>query len=347
MDVSDVKSTMEAKKGTATSGSIPYNSNISDIVEQLRSQGFLNTQKLTFLVHGFCGNMDDAWMKDMQNYMVQEDPGQTVVRFDWRKGAAAHIFTIEDKLKSYERRLQEIHSSRSITEQNKKKFLEEIGRNIQGEQWFIDWLFLYHTAAATTQTVGKWLGDVAGKIKERQSTIVIQGVGHSLGAHLLGKAGRSSGAFSRITGLDPAGPDFEDGARDKMLSKSNAEFVDVIHTNGYDEGFWPFLYPVNHFGTLIPLGDVDFYPNYGTEQPGCSSIGGSHSRVLDYYNYTIKNHGVLTANQVLDGTPGYEKQVKKTKRGRPAEMGYYCEESSRGLYYISITKDEVPMKYTH
>ncbi|XP_070571895.1 pancreatic lipase-related protein 2-like [Ptychodera flava] len=241
--------------------------------------------------------MEALWMKDMQNLMVEEDPTQTVIRCDWKQGAAWHISILQ--------------------------------------------------TAATTQSVGEWLGDVAKKIKVKKPGIKIHGVGHSLGAHLLGKAGRSSGVFSRITGLDPAGPDFEepDGARDKMLSKSDAEFVDVIHTNGYDEGFWPNFYPVNHFGTLIPLGDVDFYPNYGTEQPGCSGIGGSHSRVLDYYNYTIKHPGVLTTNQVLDGTPGYEKPVKKTKRGRPAEMGYYCKRGYNGLYYISLAPEQIPLKY--
>lgn len=36
--------------------------------------------------------------------------------------------------------------------------------------------------------------------------VLIWGIAHSLGAHLLGLAGRHSGhAFDRITGLDPAG----------------------------------------------------------------------------------------------------------------------------------------------
>ncbi len=48
----------------------------------------------------------------------------------------------------------------------------------------------------------------------------IWGVGHSLGKHLMGQAGRKSKVFTRITGLDPAGPSFENGVnKDERLQK--------------------------------------------------------------------------------------------------------------------------------
>lgn len=62
-------------------------------------------------------------------------------------------------------------------------------------------------------------------------------VGHSLGAHIAGIAGkqvykRTGQLLSRITALDPAGPCFSNIHVDGKLVKSDANYVDVIHTNG-------------------------------------------------------------------------------------------------------------------
>lgn len=62
-------------------------------------------------------------------------------------------------------------------------------------------------------------------------------VGHSLGAHVSGMLGNIlrwyesvNLAVERITGLDPAGPCFKETLEDFRLDRSNADFVDVIHT---------------------------------------------------------------------------------------------------------------------
>lgn len=69
-----------------------------------------------------------------------------------------------------------------------------------------------------------------------------------------------NGNIGRITALDPALPLFSEQDFD-ILSKSNAKFVDVIHTCS------------NILGTITPLGTVDFYPNFGTApQPGCEVL---------------------------------------------------------------------------
>ena len=62
-------------------------------------------------------------------------------------------------------------------------------------------------------------------------------IGHSLGAHLLGYAARnlkrSKIVIDRITGLDPAEPLFETVHRiPKRLSREDANFVDIIHSDG-------------------------------------------------------------------------------------------------------------------
>ncbi|CAF0985610.1 unnamed protein product, partial [Brachionus calyciflorus] len=62
--------------------------------------------------------------------------------------------------------------------------------------------------------------------------------------------------IQRITGLDPAGPLFRNVTKEDRLDKTDADLVDVIHTDsilGLDE----------------PIGHKDFYPNGGETQKGC------------------------------------------------------------------------------
>lgn len=63
-------------------------------------------------------------------------------------------------------------------------------------------------------------------------------VGHSLGGHTAGKAGKlSGGQISKIIAMDPAGPGFERYDRDARLSFNDAKDVYALHTSelfGYD-----------------------------------------------------------------------------------------------------------------
>ena len=68
---------------------------------------------------------------------------------------------------------------------------------------------------------------------------------------------RLSACLILLTGLDPAGPFFTLVSSAYRLDDSDASYVDVIHTN---EG---------QLGTSRRGGHIDFYPNGGTNQPGC------------------------------------------------------------------------------
>lgn len=63
-------------------------------------------------------------------------------------------------------------------------------------------------------------------------------MGHSLGAHICGftakelKKRQSKWNVERITGLDPAQPCFKNADSSVKLHKTDASFVDIIHTNG-------------------------------------------------------------------------------------------------------------------
>ncbi|XP_078319406.1 pancreatic lipase-related protein 2-like isoform X2 [Crassostrea virginica] len=91
-------------------------------------------------------------------------------------------------------------------------------------------------------------------------------IGHSLGAHTAGSTGRQlRGNLGRITGLDPAEPDFENHPEGVRIDPTDALFVDIIHTNGA---------PIRRGGAglMQVSGHVDFYVNGGERQPGCPDL---------------------------------------------------------------------------
>ena len=77
--------------------------------------------------------------------------------------------------------------------------------------------------------------------------------------------------------MDPAGPKFDVDKVKTRLAESDAEYVDVIHTDvGLGEG---------NFGMEEPIGHADFYPNgFRIKQPGCYTPGtySFYSHVVSY-----------------------------------------------------------------
>lgn len=71
--------------------------------------------------------------------------------------------------------------------------------------------------------------------------------------------------FRMPIGLDPAGPLFESHDPRVRLDATDANFVDVIHSNGEQ-------LILGGLGSWQPMGDVDYYPNGGKMQSGCSNI---------------------------------------------------------------------------
>ena len=63
-------------------------------------------------------------------------------------------------------------------------------------------------------------------------------------------------------GLDPAAPYYENEHIDVRLDPTDADFVDVIHTDSK-------TIIIHGFGTIQRMGHVDFFPNGGFHQIGC------------------------------------------------------------------------------
>ncbi|XP_063989674.1 lipase member H-like isoform X2 [Diachasmimorpha longicaudata] len=143
-----------------------------------------------------------------------------------------------------------------------------------------DYLGAASNVANTAQQAADLFGDI---VKEFGDTISWQGIhmiGFSLGAHVAANIARKLHNYqkvwniSRITGLDPAGPCYQNNPW--RLDKSVAPFVDVIHTNGDPNANMP-------FGIIEPIGHVDFYVNGGDVQPECVQLDSFLEKLIDVF----------------------------------------------------------------
>ncbi|KAM3869201.1 lipase member H-like [Diretmus argenteus] len=117
----------------------------------------------------------------------------------------------------------------------------------------------YFKAVDNTRKAGDNLTAFIEKMQEHGASLSsIHLIGISLGAHISGFIGaKLDGKIGRITALDPAGPKFTDTPPEDRLDPTDAQFVDVLHTD------------IDALGFRKPLGHIDFYANGGTDQPGC------------------------------------------------------------------------------
>jgi len=179
----------------------------------------------------------------------------------------------------------------------------------------VDWSsgngFPYEQATANTRVVGAQIALFIRRLRDQfyMNPADFHIIGHSLGAHTAGYAGdRYAGSrvegLGRITGLDPAEPYFEWLHDSIRLDPSDAQFVDVIHTNG--ESIFNVVVGGSGFGLMQKSGHVDFYPNGGLRQPGCEhkdlcndifqgnimqisdKVACSHSRAISYFIESLR-----------------------------------------------------------
>ncbi|XP_077988295.1 pancreatic lipase-related protein 2-like [Glandiceps talaboti] len=190
----------------------------------------------------------------------------------------------------------------------------------------------YFTCADNTDKVGEEIHLLLQFLQQQVSLAFedVHLIGFSLGAQVSGHAGKRNPSIGRISGLDPAGPDFENQDTDVHLDSSDAQFVDVIHTDA--EPLWQ-----GGFGYYNPCGHVDFYPNGGTQQPGCGLIGEvcHHMRAPDLFIESINTPCPFTAYPCplgdrscssCDGNCGY--------------MGFHADKSQTlGVFFLETNSD--------
>lgn len=157
---------------------------------------------------------------------------------------------------------------------------------------FIDWSVgarttLYAEAAGRVPTMGTYVASLLDFMHENGfiQWDRVGMVGFSLGAHIAGIAGKNvrRGRINHIIGLDPAGPLFTVNNVAGRLDSGDANYVEVIHTNGQT-----LLVPGSGIGQ--PIGHADFWPNGGQWQTGCLTALCSHGRAVEFYVESIQNN---------------------------------------------------------
>ena len=108
--------------------------------------------------------------------------------------------------------------------------------------------------------------------------------------------------FSTFPALDPAEPLFEYCPPEARVHKTDAQYVEVVHTDSTS------FVPRAGLGMDLAVGDVDFYPNGGQYMPGCDLkgrfvelkdknilesvrhvLGCNHMRAIEYTRVFIEN----------------------------------------------------------
>ncbi|XP_055839374.1 lipase member I-like [Episyrphus balteatus] len=161
-------------------------------------------------------------------------------------------------------------------------------------------------------------------------------VAHSLGAQLAGMTSRhimwkSNGNIKihRLELLDAAFPLFFLGILPKV-NKNDADFVQAIHTGS------------GTYGQPKPIGHVDFWPNYGRKQPGCSNRLivipftmedlCSHQRSWRFWAESVAN--VYGTNPRFLALP-----FSNAYNTIPTEMGINCPISARGNKWLRTNNE--------
>jgi len=212
----------------------------------------------------------------------------------------------------------------------------------------VDWGVLavgpnYFAAANNVFVAGLDLGNFVNYLVAQGGSISrFHLIGFSLGAHVVGYAGKVARNIPRITGLDPAYPAFSVEDTDTRLDTSDAVFVDVIHTNSGNllEGALSFPQPIGH---------VDFFPNGGNSQPGCGVVDLQKADIIDLINGCSHGRAPIYFTESING--GNFRSTKCSSYanfaggncagGAQSNMGFGVSTTARGEFYLD-TNSQAP-----
>ncbi|XP_069720834.1 lipase member H isoform X7 [Phaenicophaeus curvirostris] len=134
----------------------------------------------------------------------------------------------------------------------------------------VDWnqgatTLIYSHAAGNCKRVAEVLKKLIDEmLVDGASLDSLHMIGVSLGAHISGFVGQMfDGALGRITGLDPAGPLYRGKPPSERLDPTDAQFVDVIHSDidGYYAHEWKsYLIQQSHPGSSMFFNTADKEP---------------------------------------------------------------------------------------
>ncbi|ODM89348.1 Lipase member H, partial [Orchesella cincta] len=136
----------------------------------------------------------------------------------------------------------------------------------------------------------------------------------------------------RITGLDPAGPLFFPPIRARNIDKSDAKFVQIIHTN------------MGTLGDTTKDGHADFYPNGGVQQPNCAAGDTASPNTLGrcshWYAYQLYAASITRDFPACPCNPfrlAYPLGLCSASCKTPITLGFNCPSTASGEFYAKTT----------
>uniref|UniRef100_A0A8C2CMN0 PLAT domain-containing protein n=1 Tax=Cyprinus carpio TaxID=7962 RepID=A0A8C2CMN0_CYPCA len=222
----------------------------------------------------------------------------------------------------------------------------------------------YVVAAKNTKMVGQEIGLFIDWLEESANVPLekLHLLGYSLGAHVAGFAGSyATNKVGRITGLDPAGPNFEGVQAHRRLSPDDAHFVDVLHT--FTRGSLGLS-----IGIEQPVGHVDIYPNGGSFQPGCnlrgalekiasygilgkdSYLGNSHERSVHLFIDSLLNEGEASRAYICGSNDMFNcGMCLQCHKNRCNTVGYETSKvrKARSIKMFTKTRGSMPFRVFH
>ena len=212
----------------------------------------LENRKTVILVHGFLSN--SYGQATLIEHLFEKSNDINLITVDWSYLAKSN----NNKIYEYQKR--------------RKKRMTKVNGIVKSAVLASNYVEAFKNRHAVAEELHHLLKFVTIKVgrEDKISPENIHIIGHSLGAHVAGEAAyyyQNTGLkIGRITGLDAAAlcfEQFDDIAMMKQLDKSDAEFVDVWHTNANLERAG--------MGIGRPIGHVDFWVNGGKTQPICEN----------------------------------------------------------------------------
>lgn len=188
----------------------------------------------------------------------------------------------------------------------------------------------YAQPRAAVREVGQGVANIIKCLRKKfgMSMSTLHVIGHGMGAHIAGRAAKIMGnkiKINTIIGLDPACQLFHCDDPFTRLNSKDAQYVEVVHTNGA------------FFGFSRPIGTADFYVDGGMAQKSCtgpSRDSCSHKLAYTYYAeaITLRNFGTFKCTE-------YRKAISKNcgeKVSNAPLAGSKNRRNARGTYYVPV-----------
>ncbi|XP_050080088.1 uncharacterized protein LOC126567819 [Anopheles maculipalpis] len=248
--------------GTNETVSIPVTSGMSSSL--LKTFGDLSNRTVRVIVHGFGANCGLVWIYEMRTALMAVE-NCTVICVDWENGAklpnyvrAAANTRLVGRQLALLLRLLRTHNGLRLSRVHLIGF--SLGSHVAG---FAGAEFASGSSIPPLEPIvpsPDGANDLVRRSANDDTTTE-----STTAEQIDTERPPNTADLWRITGLDPAGPLFEAQPPEVRLDAGDARYVDVIHSNGEN-------LILGGLGSWQPMGTVDYYPNGGRVQHGCTNL---------------------------------------------------------------------------